>query len=125
MFDFETDSGIASGIARLVPTANGEWKAHTIFTNLEDLKGFPEKIGPLRNSVTNHGKWEENRKKEAEFVDKQPTVLIVGGGQSGLDVAARLKALNVSSLVVERNPRIGDNWRTRYESLTLHDPVCE
>ncbi|KAG6872056.1 hypothetical protein C0992_009938, partial [Termitomyces sp. T32_za158] len=93
-FDFETPTGIASGIARLVPTANGEWKAHTVYTNLEDLKGFPEKIGPLRDATPNHIKWASERKKEVEFVDKSPVVLIVGGGQSGLEVAARLKALD-------------------------------
>ena len=125
-FDFETEIGIASGIVRLVPTANGEWKAHTVFTNLESLKGFPEKVGPLRDSAAHHHeKWADRRKKEIEFADKDPTVLIIGGGQSGLGLAARLKALDVSTLVVEKNARIGDNWRNRYDALRLHDPVCE
>ncbi|KAF8069230.1 hypothetical protein FPV67DRAFT_1669244 [Lyophyllum atratum] len=123
MFDFATATGLASGVARLVPTANGEWKAHTVYTNLEDLKGFPEKIGALRNAAANHGKWVDDRKREMEFVDSQPVVLIVGGGQSGLEVAARLKALDVQTLVVEKNTRIGDNWRNRYDALCLHDPV--
>ncbi|KAF8661622.1 hypothetical protein AX16_001296, partial [Volvariella volvacea WC 439] len=52
-----------------------------------------------------------------------PTVLIIGGGHSGLDVAARLKALGVSTLIVEKNDQIGDNWGKRYEALCLHDPV--
>ena len=52
-------------------------------------------------------------------------VVIVGGGQSGLDVAARLKHLDVPALIVEKQPRIGDQWRTRYAALCLHDPVCE
>ncbi|RDB27058.1 putative indole-3-pyruvate monooxygenase YUCCA3 [Hypsizygus marmoreus] len=129
MFDFETDVGIASGIARLVPVPSAsqgeiEWKAHTVFTNLEDLKGFTEAIGPLRSFEPNHGKWEEERKREAEFVGgKTPSVVIVGGGQSGLEVAARLKVLGVPALVVEKNGRVGDNWRNRYEALCLHDPV--
>jgi hypothetical protein len=125
MFDFETDTGIALGIARLVPTSDGSWKAHTVFTNLEDLKGFPEKKGPLRNHQPNHGKWEEDRRREREFEDREPAVVIIGGGQGGLDLAARLKCLDVPALVVEKNPRIGDNWRNRYEALCLHDPVCE
>ncbi|PPQ85677.1 hypothetical protein CVT25_002128 [Psilocybe cyanescens] len=123
MFDYATEVGEASGIARLVPTANGEWKAHVVFTNLESLTGFPEKTGPLRNMEPNHGKWETARKREIEFLDKDPVVLIIGGGQSGLEVAARLKVLDVPSLIVERNPRVGDNWRNRYEALCLHDPV--
>ncbi|KAF5347990.1 hypothetical protein D9756_010150 [Leucocoprinus leucothites] len=123
MFDFETKVGLGSGIIRLVPTQNGEWKAHVVFTNLENLKGFPEKIGPLRNPLPNHGKWEQERKKDAEFESEDPKALIIGGGQSGLDVSARLKALGVPALIIERNPRIGDSWRNRYEALCLHDPV--
>jgi hypothetical protein len=67
MFDFETDS-IELGIARLVPNANEEWKAYSVFTHLEDLKGFPERIGPMRNSDMHHGNWEEGREIEKEFV---------------------------------------------------------
>jgi hypothetical protein len=125
MFDFETEVGLASGIIRLVPTANGEWKAHCVFTHLEDLKNFPEKIGALRNTEPNQGNWEEQRRQEAQFEGKDPVVLICGGGQSGLELAARLKCLGVPTLVIEKNQRIGDNWRNRYETLCLHDPVCE
>lgn len=125
LFDFETPVGIGSGIFRLVPVSDGKWKAHTVFTNLEDLKGFPERTGPLRDAEPNHGKWAEKRRKEIEFEDEEPKVVIVGGGQSGLEVAARLKFLDIPALVVERQPRIGDNWRTRYAALCLHDPVCE
>ena len=133
-FSFETQFGLGSGIVRLIPISTGgpnsndnravAWKAHSIFTNLDDLKGFPEKIGALRNAQPNHGKWEAEREK-AHFVDTDPTVLIIGGGHSGLAVAARLKALEIPALVIEKNGRIGDNWRSRYEALCLHDPVCE
>ena len=124
-FEFQTPVGLCSGIFRLVPLSDGKWKAHAMFTNLEDLKGFPERIGPLRNAKPNHGKWAEKRRKEIEFENEEPKVIIVGGGQSGLEVAARLKFLDIPSLVVERHPRIGDNWRTRYAALCLHDPVCK
>ena len=124
-FDFETDTGIGFGIFRLVPTATGEWKAHVVYTNLEDLKGFPEKIGALRNTEPNHIHWEENRNREKQFEKSDPVVLIIGAGQSGLDVAARLKSYDISTLVVERNERIGDNWRNRYDALCLHGVVCE
>lgn len=125
LFDFETGVGICSGIARLVPTQDGNWKAYVMFTNLEDLKGYPEKIGPLRNPLPNHGLWAKERAKEAEFLDTNPTVLIIGAGQAGLDLAIRLKAIGVSALIVDKNTRIGDNWRNRYEALCLHDPVCK
>lgn len=56
-------------------------------------------------------------------IDGPPAVLIIGAGQSGLALAAHLKDLGVPYLVSEKNPRIGDNWRKRYDSLKLHDPV--
>jgi ketosteroid isomerase-like protein len=124
LFEFETNIGLCSGVLRLVPMSDGQWRAHTMFTNLEDLKGFPEKIGALRDHRPNHGKWAEKRKKEIEFENEEPTVLIIGGGQSGLELAARLKHLDLPTLVVERYPRVGDQWRKRYEALCLHDPVC-
>ena len=124
-FDFETDAGIGFGIFRLVPTANSEWKAHVVYTNLEELKGFPEKIGALRNAQPNHGPWQEDRNREKEFAKSDPVVLIIGGGQSGLEVAARLKSYEIPTLVIEKNERIGDNWRNRYDALCLHDVVCK
>lgn len=125
MFDFHTTIGICSGVARLVPTQTGEWKAHAVLTNLEDLHGSPEMIGPLRNFQPNHRRWEQERQKELEFEGSNPQVLIIGAGQSGLIMAARLKTLGVKVLVVEKNARVGDNWRDRYDALCLHDPVCE
>ncbi|KAI0762275.1 FAD/NAD(P)-binding domain-containing protein [Fomes fomentarius] len=122
-FTFDSVNGGNSGIFRLVPTADGQWIGFTFYTNYEEVKGHPEKTGPNRNPLPNHGKWLEQRQREKEFVDRDPTVLIVGGGQSGLDVAARLKFLDVPTLVVEKNARIGDMWRNRYQALCLHDPV--
>jgi cation diffusion facilitator CzcD-associated flavoprotein CzcO len=122
-FLFETEIGHCSGIVRLVPLPSGTWKCHCLFTNLEDLKGFPEKLGHHRDPLPNHGKWLSARQEELEFKDHDPPVVIIGGGQSGLTVAARLKCLGVQSVIVEKNPRIGDNWRNRYQSLCLHDPV--
>ena len=125
-FTFSTAVGTASGILRLVPVLGDRWKAHTIFTSLEGLHGFPELTGPLREQEPKHGTWPEQRKREndCEGPDQQPVVLIVGGGQSGLELAARLKYLGVKSLVIEREARMGHLWRKRYEALCLHDTVC-
>ncbi|KAL4064294.1 hypothetical protein V8B97DRAFT_1920121 [Scleroderma yunnanense] len=79
LFNFDTTVGHAYGIFRLVPLADGSWKAHVVYTNLDDLKGFPEKIGSLRNHEPNHGKWADMREREREFLDQEPTVVIVGG----------------------------------------------
>jgi hypothetical protein len=47
-FDFETKLGKGTGVCRLVPTANDGWKAYTMFTCLESLKGFLPKVRTLR-----------------------------------------------------------------------------
>ena len=52
-----------------------------------------------------------------------PRCIVVGGGQAGLSIAARLQQLGVDTLIVDRHARIGDNWRKRYHSLTLHNEV--
>ncbi|KAI0668759.1 FAD/NAD-P-binding domain-containing protein [Trametes maxima] len=122
-YKFETDIGLGSGYFRLIPTADGQWTGFTFYTNLEDIKGHEEKVGPRRNFLPNHGKWLDQRERERQFVDGDPTVLVIGGGQSGLDVAARLKLLDIPTLIVEKNKRIGDQWRYRYQALCLHDPV--
>ena len=127
MFNFVTDVGAASAVVRIVPLTGEQdlqWKAHVVFTNLESLLAFPPKVGPQRNLQQNHGDWEAQRKCEIDFAHADPKVLIIGAGHCGLAIAARLKALDVSSLIVEKNPKVGDNWRRRYAVLSLHDPVC-
>jgi cation diffusion facilitator CzcD-associated flavoprotein CzcO len=47
----------------------------------------------------------------------------VGGGQAGLSIAARLAQRGIDALIIDRWPRIGDNWRQRYHALTLHNQV--
>lgn len=114
-FSFETDVASCSGVARLVYEADGVWRAVVIGTNMEDLKEFPES---LDTSVVSP------QRNETRFKARDPEVLILGGGQNGLAVAARLKHLGVSCLIVEKNGCIGDNWRNQYESLKLHGPTC-
>lgn len=131
-FKFEVgDVGSGLGIARLVPVPDDKaqnivWRAHLILTTLEELKGFPEKIGIHRptDAYAGNGNWADDRANEIAFKDKDPVVLIIGGAQAGLEVAARLKMFDLSCLVVEKGDRIGGNWINRYTSLRLHDPVC-
>ncbi|KAI5892249.1 FAD/NAD(P)-binding domain-containing protein [Schizophyllum commune H4-8] len=118
LFSLETSAGPTTGVLRLVPTQDGSWKAHGVLTSLEGLAGNPERIGPFRENSE-----QPPHHPQPTLESAQPTVVIVGGGHSGLNVAARLKALGVNSLILEKNSRVGDNWRGRYESLVLHDPV--
>ena len=131
IFKFETRIGRGSGIIRLVPDSacGNKLKAWTLLTELGELKGFEEQIGVRRPrgdaySRDFHGpNWLDLRKASSDYADRDPTVLVVGGGQAGLSIAARLTQLNVDTLIVDREQRIGDNWRKRYHALTLHNQV--
>ena len=54
---------------------------------------------------------------------EQPYTLVVGGGQGGIALGARLRQLGVPAIVVDKHDAPGDQWRKRYKSLCLHDPV--
>ena len=127
-FTFETATGRGTGHLRL-----REGRCWTLLTTLQALKGFEERCGRngnrepgVEHGVTrNRLSWLERREAEAAELgrSRQPFCLIVGGGQGGLALAARLGRLGVPTLVIDRHARAGDAWRKRYRSLALHDPV--
>lgn len=131
IFKFETAIGRGSGIVRLVPDAvdGNRLKAWTLLTALDELKGFEEQLGTSRPRGQAYSRdfrgpnWLDLRNASRDYSDRDPTVLVVGGGQAGLAIAARLKQLQIDTLIVDREPRIGDNWRKRYHALTLHNQV--
>ncbi|WP_277068211.1 NAD(P)/FAD-dependent oxidoreductase [Saccharomonospora viridis] len=124
--EFDTATGRGQGHLRL--TDEGAW---TLLTALRELKGFEEPRGPRRPQGVEHGvvrgrrSWAEQREREQRELgyQRQPYVVVIGGGQGGIALGARLRQLDVPSLVVERHARPGDSWRARYKSLCLHDPV--
>jgi cation diffusion facilitator CzcD-associated flavoprotein CzcO len=128
IFSFETAIGRGDGVVRLRAEHPGQ--AWVIMTSLEELKGFEEPIDQRRPSGDNYARvfggpnWSDVRAKEQAFEDRDPAVLIVGAGQAGLAMAARLRLLGVDTLVVDAHPRVGDNWRTRYHSLALHNQLA-
>jgi len=50
-------------------------------------------------------------------------VVVIGGGQAGLSVGYCLKRRGLSFVILEANPRIGDAWRKRWDSLRLFTPA--
>ncbi|WP_410633155.1 flavin-containing monooxygenase [Amycolatopsis sp. cmx-4-83] len=123
---FETAAGRGRGHLRL--TDEG---AFTLLTTLHELKGHEESLGTARPKGAEHGvnrdrvTWSEARDAEATELGttRQPYVLVIGGGQGGIALGARLRQLGVPHVVVDRYARPGDQWRGRYKSLCLHDPV--
>jgi cation diffusion facilitator CzcD-associated flavoprotein CzcO len=131
IFKFETGQGRGSGILRLIQDASdgNKLKAWTLLTALDELKGFEEQLGSARPRGQSYSRdfrgpnWLDLRNTAIAYADRDPAVLVVGGGQAGLSIAARCKQLQLDTLIVDREARIGDNWRKRYHALTLHNQV--
>ncbi|GAA4389783.1 flavin-containing monooxygenase [Tsukamurella soli] len=128
--EFETRVGRGKGHLRIKDDGDGD-KAWTLLTTLRELKGYEESQGTARPLGAVHGAhneaptWAERREQEEAELGRsvQPYVLVIGGGQGGIALGARLRQLGVPALVVDKHARAGDQWRGRYKSLCLHDPV--
>jgi putative flavoprotein involved in K+ transport len=107
LFRFDTRRGRGIGHLRL-----RDGRAWTLLTALRELKGHEEAAGPRRAHYVRH-----------DSGTAEPYVVIIGGGQGGIALGARLKRLGVPAVILEKNARAGDSWRKRYKSLCLHDPV--
>ena len=125
-FTIETAVARGRGFLRMK-----EGKCWTLLTTIDELKGHEEKKGANRIQGVEHRArkdritWLEERARQENELgsSKQPYCLIIGGGQGGIMLAARLRRLGVPTIVIEKNKRAGDSWRNRYRSLVLHDPV--
>ncbi|KAI3593387.1 Flavin-containing monooxygenase (plasmid) [Cupriavidus sp. U2] len=126
---FKTAVGEGSGLVRIKgsPDADDVPQAWTLLTTLQSIADHDEETVRLSREESPyerdwHGpNWLDRRREALRYEDRDPTVLIVGGGHAGLSAAASLKALGVETLIVDRMARIGDNWRLRYHALKLHN----
>ena len=128
MLDFDTQEGRNLAVVwaeRDVRSPHG-FRAFNLYTRLNTLKRF-EATPPVDD-------WEVHPRRERNSPpacahrhhkpsEADPEVVIVGGGHGGAFVAAHLDRLGVENLILERNERIGDNWRKRYQTLRLHNPT--
>lgn len=128
-FAFDTDIGTCDGFVRLAcPDGNpASLRIWQILFALNHIHGFADRTGDNRprgdnySQITSPENWSQDRERERAFADRDPQVLIVGAGQGGLILAARLRQMGVDALVIERTARLGDVWRARYNNLTLHN----
>lgn len=100
-------------------------RATTLLTTLYDLHDCPFRVSPwhrnvvsVREPVPLRDYWHERQADQ-----ENPYVVIIGAGQAGLSLGARLHALDVPYLIIEAGESPGASWKKRYPSLCLHDPV--
>ncbi|KAF7346861.1 Flavin-binding monooxygenase [Mycena sanguinolenta] len=124
-FTFNTAVGYGRGYFILAENENGEWKALSVFMMLSDIKG-QEESGPETGVYGGHTlAWQDVHHGRRQAIERNPHVLIIGGGQNGLNVAARFRQMNIPTLVIEQTMRVGDVWRQRYPMMTLHTPKSQ
>ncbi len=56
-------------------------------------------------------------------MDRTHEAVIIGGGQTGLSAGHHLTKRGIDFAILEARERIGDIWRSRWESLRLYSPA--
>ncbi|MDB5577435.1 MAG: monooxygenase, partial [Bradyrhizobium sp.] len=125
IFRFTTAAGPGVGVIRLLPSPGAAPKAWTLSTVLDIDRSSAAKSGNAEPTSHNRDfakqNWLEERQTEIAFEGREPDVLVVGGGHAGISAAVELKRLGLDTLVIDRQQRVGDNWRLRYHGLKLHN----
>src|SRR5258706_3966174 len=124
IFQFETKVGRGFGVVRLLAAEPS--MAFQLMTGLHELKGLEEKIGkraPTGEAFSrNFGgtNWKEQRIASQAYADREPVVLIAGGGQAGLSLAATLGRIGVDAPVAVPFHHLSDRWRQGPHSPSPH-----
>lgn len=120
---FNTKFGECEGIVRLYEDheEQRQFKAWSFLTALSELNNSNNKELEKYQNTLEGPNWLDKRNKDRLFNNREPKVIVVGSGQAGLSIAARLKQQDIDTLIVDKNERVGDNWRNRYHSLKLHN----
>lgn len=124
-FRFDTAAGTADALMNISEDVSSPvgWVAELLFTRLRSLREHPAVWPQFGRYSQDHLENESKTLAERrEYIDRDPDVLIVGGGHNGVFMSVELARLGIDSLVIDRFPRAGDAWRQRYESLVLHMP---
>lgn len=120
IFRFDTANGPGLGVIRLLPSPGAAPQAWTLSTVL-DMERISAAKPASHNRDFAKQNWLEERQAEIAFEDREPDVLVVGGGHAGISAAVELKRLGLDTLVIDKEERVGDNWRLRYHGLKLHN----
>ncbi|KAH8709618.1 Indole-3-pyruvate monooxygenase YUCCA6 [Beauveria bassiana] len=121
-FTFRNEHGKGRGVVRLENDVETRWKAWTVYTELEELHSQKEvEVRRLQSRAAREKEPQVNGTSHASR--EEADVLIVGAGQAGVSLGARLKHMGVNAVLIERHPAVGDAWRARYDSVTLNTPT--
>ncbi|KAG1812549.1 putative dimethylaniline monooxygenase (N-oxide-forming) [Suillus subaureus] len=112
IIQFHTVIAQCTGVFTLTQSEDSSWKAWSFVTMMDRLSGVIDRFG-VHTPLCRSAEWNS-------IMDY--TAVVVGAGQCGLSVAARLENLGISTLVLERSGAVGDSWRSRYESLETNTP---
>jgi cation diffusion facilitator CzcD-associated flavoprotein CzcO len=134
--EFDLPHGVGQAMVRLAPdpASPAGSRCFSIGTDLLSLTGVEERharrvtpenwepVFPIHGFEPQYAgqTWLEYLEARRNFDTRHPDVLIVGGGHSGVMIGARLQAMGVSYLIIDKGERPGDSWRARYDSLALH-----
>jgi len=129
IINLQTSAGKCSGVLRLKPDTDGTLRCWILMTDLNDIANHEQQLGEHRPTGHEYSggfgeqNWLDHREKQSAYEDHDPAVIVVGGSQSGLGIAACLGRLGVDTLIIDRHERVGDAWRKRYHNLVLHNEV--
>lgn len=124
---FRNGVGSGNGYVKLVLEQDGAWRAAALTLVLDELANLPKQHGERRpqgrtkTPEIDRKMWVEEF--DVEFEHSEPQVVIIGAGHNGMMLATRLQVMGIRVLLIEKNDRVGDNWRKRYASLALHTPL--
>lgn len=125
VFSFETRSGRGSGVFYLTQAEEGStWKAYSIYTSLQELKAIEEPLGSNRLEGTvdsmpggiSKGTWIERRQRQVEFVNEEPTVLVIGTGKRYL---GQKRTISLGILIKLSRSIRSQSWRSASVSQHL------
>jgi hypothetical protein len=111
LFTFETKGTTETrcvAILTLILDLNGNWRIWTMRTILDNLKG--------QANVDHLARVDKIKQSNGTDEKSHFDCIVIGGGQAGLSMAGRLKALGISYVVLDKYKEVGDSWGKRYNS---------
>jgi len=128
---FESSAGVGIGVLRLIEDSETDamraWSLMTALDTLSEVavpKAKPMSVDAAKEARAADFKgpnWLERLQTKQRYEDRSPQAVVVGGGHAGLAAAVELQQLGIDTLVIDTYERVGDNWRNRYRSLSLHN----